>query len=164
MCDKKQIFVRKDTITMFYTDNYVPDRKEPYNGYNSLGFLKSYAYYFKDKYWTKAIFGDWCTKIGLVPGKEYFIRDEYYYQQYIQHSEGDEIVLSYVPDNTKMGFIRKADGRLLYGSDMNISDHQKLGCRTMLFFIGYDTEGNNVGIYFPCPPNELEWHFFWFDM
>lgn len=81
---------------------------------------------------TRAVFGAWCTKLGLTPGKDYFYTGKYYYQQYIEHSEG-EFVLSYVPDNTKMRFIRKSNGTLFYGSNMNINDHSKLGCRTLIF-------------------------------
>lgn len=159
MNDGKSILVRRDTVLYFPDKDFPVDVSVPFNP-EETGFLKSYSYCRKDIVWYKAKFGEWISDYGLEPGKGYFVRKEYYYQEYVQCGKG-EIVLGYVPEDSKMVLFETVNGERFKGFEENVTDGYYSGCRTLIFFIGYDDDGNRTSCHIPCNPDELEWHFCW---
>lgn len=159
MNDGKSIIVCRDTVLYFPDKDFPVDVSAPVNP-EEKGFLKSYSHSRNDIVWFKAKFGEWISDYGLNPEKIYFVRKEYYYQEYVQCGEG-EIVVGYVPENSCMGLFETVNGKRFKGFEANVRDEYYSGCRTLIFFVGYDDDGNSVSCHIPCNPDELEWYFSW---
>lgn len=157
--------VRTDTACRFPVNDFKRMSSDIDNP-NDVEMLKRFTDVQKDKFWMKATFGGWCEELGLEAGKEYLIRKEYYYQT-IADKPGC-VISFYMPENSKMGFVEAADGTLYIGYSGNPSADLYAGadgnCRTMIIYIGYDTEGKTVSRHYPCDPYELEWHYSWVDI
>lgn len=165
--DGKKLKVRTDTLCLFPTNEFPVGRSEPVNP-EDVEVLKRFMTVRRDPFWMKAKFGGWSMDLGLSPERTYIIRREYYYQLLAKNKIG-KVVVPFVVDERKTGFVESENIGLMYGfqyDDLYTKDsmHTLIGnYRTMIIHIGYDDEGNTVGRYFPCDPYELEWHFSWYD-
>lgn len=162
MQNGERITVYEDSLLIFPTGDFPPEQSVPINP-DEIGILKGFSDVKMEKVWFKARFGEWIETCGLDSKKMYYIRKDYYYQEPIQCFE-NEYVACYVPSAANMGFLGiLPDGSYgTLGFQANVSDGYKVGCYTIIFFIGYDENGNAVSRYVPCDPNSLVWHFCWF--
>jgi len=164
MADGKDITVRTDTLCLFPTDEFEPMNTKVLNP-DETECLKRYTAMKAEPIWMKAKFGDWCSKLGLTPEKEYIVRREYYTQTIAENQ--NKWPIPFVPDGSNMGLWEYSDGKTVIGFHCTIGTTKINGirgnCCTFLIYIGYDADGNMVDKYFPCNPQDLEWHYSWYE-
>ncbi len=158
--DGTKIEYRTDILAEFPTDTFEPIYPTPTN-LDNAEMAKGYTAVREDQRWTRARLGEWCKSIGLKPGAVYFVKQMTYFQ--LIEDIKDSIVLPYVPEGSKIGLVEYLEEPFRQGftPDNHMTADGKLAGNysTILFFIGYDEKGKVVGKYFPCAPDELEWHY-----
>ena len=161
--DGTQIKVRTDTICFLMTDDF-PVINNVFFDPDNTETLKRFSDVRKENYYMKAIFGDWCQENGLIPGKEYLVREEYYYQTITDNPK--HIAVPYIPENHKIGFTKNNDTDLMIGYSTTSTalpyDGTSCNAKTMLIHVVYDAEGNSIDKFIPCDPYKLEWTYSWY--
>ena len=158
--DGTEIEYRTDILAEFPTDIFEPIYPTPANLENAR-MAKGYTAVRENQRWTRARLGEWCKDLGLKPGAVYFVKQMTYFQLIVETK--DSLVLPYVPKETKIGLVEYLEEPFRQGftpGNYMTADGKLAGnYSTILFFIGYDDKGKAVGKYFPCTPDELEWHY-----
>lgn len=161
MADGKEITVRTDTLCLFPNDEFEPMNTIVINP-DETECLKRYTAMKAEPVWMKAKFGDWCGKLGLTPEKEYVIRREYYTQTIAENQ--NKMPIPFVLDSSGMGLWEYSDGKRVIGFHCTIGTTKINGILgNSCTFLIYISDGNVIGKYFPCEPQDLEWHYSWYD-
>lgn len=133
----------EDTIPVLEKDIY-----NPHNTYSLQGFTVME----KEWLWNRVSFNDSTNHYGFKPHKTYYARKEIYHQSIPQENG----IYQYETDSESMGLYMWANGKFSIG-------YQALSgvdrAYTIIYYIGYDEDGNTVNKYFPCQPSHLIWRY-----
>lgn len=142
---------RLSRTMQFDKSDDVTSRMDSVYGYSSIESLDR---------WNIAIFGDWISDYGLVPGKEYYVQTVIEIKKQLPCYSGEQI---------KAGAYKGEMAKFMgYMSDINrgftISATRDNGGyfigTTKMTHIGYDKDGNVVDVYYPVNDlSTLKWRF-----
>ena len=157
--------VRNDTLCFLQNNQFPVISTKPVDP-NRIETLHRYIDIMYKNEWVKTYLGDWCIDYGLSPDSIYLARKEYYFQ-IIPNKDG-YIAIPFVPTNTAMALYERADkGECIGyhgGVDITPIEGKTGNCWTYVYHIGYDYNGNYIGLYIPVNPNELEWYYSWYKI
>lgn len=126
-------------------------RRDSVYGYSSIGYLDR---------WSIATFGDWIADYGLDPRKEYYVQTIVEVKKQLPCYSGEQLNTGiYTGEISKfMGYISNVDRGFSISSNRDNAGYF-IGT-TIMTYIGYDKEGNAVGIYYPVNDlTTLKWRF-----
>lgn len=113
-----------------------------------------------DARWSVATFGDWIADYGLDPRKEYYVQTIVEVKKQLPCYSGEQLNTGiYTGEISKfMGYISNVDRGFSISSNRDNAGYF-IGT-TIMTYIGYDKEGNAVGIYYPVNDlTTLKWRF-----
>ena len=162
--DGSKLIVRTDTFTYLSgIDSVIPDKPSGVTDVEHLNrFIESYT---EDRCWINTKLGDWCVKYGLSTDSTYLSKRRIY-SQYIPGRKG-YVAIPFVPTIDQMGFQHNDSRNTIgfYGGYGIIPIKGVYGnCWTVIFDVKYDTQGNEINLYYPCCPEQLKWHYYWYKL
>lgn len=162
--DGNELIVRTDTsIYLSGIDSIIPNKPLDYTDIEILNrFIDSYT---EDRYWIKTKLGDWCAQYGLSADSIYLSK-KYIYSQYIPEKKG-YVAIPFVSATNQMGFIKTTSKNIIgFTGGYGITPIKGIygNCWTVIFYIKYDSQGNEVNIYYPCNPEQLKWYYYWYKI
>lgn len=96
-------------------------------------------------------------RLGLSPVKDYLVRP-----LRCRQAIPDSAVVRVQPCSPRgsaMGFFSLGRGDCRLGYRLGAWSAGMRSAATTVLYIGYDAEGNKVGRYFPCAPEDLQWYY-----
>lgn len=159
-----KLMVRTDTcIFLSGVDSIIPDKPSKYTETEILNrFIDSYT---EDQYWIKTKLGDWCVKYGLSTDSLY-ISKRYIYSQYIPEKKG-YVAIPFISTPYQMGLIYNISKNIIgFNGGYGVTPIKGIygNCWTVIFNIKYDSQGNEVNVYYPCNPEQLKWYYYWYKI
>ena len=163
--DGKSLQVRKDTLLFLSRDSFSTIRDDAIDP-NNIEILNRFVDVKRDNDWLKTKFGNWCLKYSLSPDSLYLCRKEYYYNC-IPGKEG-YVAIPYVPLGSAMGLYENDDNTIIIGykGGINITPIKGVigNCWTLIYYIGYTSNGRKIDLYFPTNPQMLKWYYSWYKI